>query len=121
MFTYGNDYHFANHNDTELSNADKLRLFRLVAEELAEEERPVVWIFDSFDTLVDRGLSNTDKLNKPHKHPANIMRLYELSKFLIPLPAKMKFIKSVNKQSIRGYYITVVVLFTFQIHCSIYS
>jgi len=63
-----------------------MKLFREVAKELAMEGRPVLWIMDSFCTLVSNALSVDARRDSRAEYRDVICMLFELNHVLIPVP-----------------------------------
>lgn len=63
-----------------------MKLFTEVAEELAKEGRPVLWILDSFCRLVSNALSERAPLGYLERYRGSIAMLFEFNRVLIPVP-----------------------------------
>ena len=63
-----------------------MKLFREVANELAMEGRPVLWIMDSFSKLVSNALSDDAQRGSRLEYSGVISMLFELNRVLIPVP-----------------------------------
>ena len=56
-----------------------------VAKELADEGRPVIWIFDSFSNIITSALEKA-AIGSMASHRAIVSELFQLSSVLIPIP-----------------------------------
>ena len=64
----------------------RMKLFSEVANELAMEGRPVLWIMDSFCRLVSNALSVDTQRGSRAEYRDAICMLFELNRVLIPVP-----------------------------------